>query len=51
MMWDEICDVGASATTRDGTEVLVMGGYRVKKGVEFKRGNSLMAIEPVRPRS
>ena len=44
-------DVGASATTRDCTEVLVMGGYKNEGGVEFERGNSLMAIEPVRPRS
>ena len=30
-MWDEMCDVGAGATTRGCTEVLVMGGYIMRE--------------------
>jgi len=43
--------VGPSAPTRDQTEFLVMGSYRVRRGFSLKGGNSLVANEPVRPRS
>ena len=38
MSMDELCDVGASATTRDGTEVLVMGGYKMRGVLSLKGG-------------
>ena len=38
VMWDEMCDVGASATTRDWTEVLVMGGYKMRGVLSLKGG-------------
>ena len=34
----EMCDVGANATTRDWTEVLVMGGYRMRGVLSLKEG-------------
>ena len=44
--------VGASASTKDWTQVLVMGLIDLEKGFGIYRGvNSLVVNEPVRPRS
>ena len=34
----EMCDVGENATTRDWTEVLVIGGYRMRVVLSLKEG-------------
>ena len=37
-MRNEMCDVGANATTRDLTDVLVMVGYRMRGVLSLKVG-------------